>query len=260
MLPKEFKLVAKFKLLRFGKNNDGGYLIEQESLKKANSLLSFGMGYDWSFEKDFFNYKKKNINIHVYDYSLKESNIKKFSLSSLKKLIKIKNYFKKNFFLNFKDNLLLYYDYKKLFKNNVKHFNNAIGLGPNLISFDDTLNKFEKFPIFLKIDIEGSEYRILDDIIKNQNKFCGLISEFHSVDLHKTRIIKFIKELNMNLVHIHGQNVGNKSYIDKDGDPTQIEMTFSVSENNIGDEPELPHSLDQPADRRYKEVNLIFET
>ena len=59
MLPKEFKLVAKFELLRFGKNNDGGYLIEQESLKKANSLLSFGMGYDWSFEKDFFNYKKK---------------------------------------------------------------------------------------------------------------------------------------------------------------------------------------------------------
>jgi len=147
-----------------------------------------------------------------------------------------------------------------LFKNNVKHFNNAIGLGPNLISFDDTLNKFEKFPIFLKIDIEGSEYRILDDIIKNQNKFCGLISEFHSVDLHKTRIIKFIKELNMNLVHIHGQNIGNKSYIDKDGDPTQIEMTFSVSKNNIDDEPELPHSLDQPADRRYKEVNLIFET
>jgi len=259
MLPKEFKPIAKFELLRLGKNNDGGYLIEQESLSSANSLLSFGLGYDWSFEKDFFNYKRKNIDIHVYDYSIKKSNIKKFSLSSFKNIFKINYYFKKNFYLNLKNNLLLYSDYRKFFKKNVKHFNNAIGLGPNLINFNDTINKIDKFPIFLKMDIEGSEYRILDEIIKNQNKFCGLSVEFHSVDLHKERIIKFIKDLNMNLVHIHGQNVDNNNYLDKNGDPTNIEITFSVSKKNIGDKPEIPHSLDQPSDVRYKETKLNFE-
>ena len=59
MLPKEFKPIAKFELLRLGKNNDGGYLIEQESLGRANSLLSFGLVYDWSFEKDFLIIKEK---------------------------------------------------------------------------------------------------------------------------------------------------------------------------------------------------------
>ena len=50
--------------------------------------------------------------------------------------------------------------------------------------------KLEK--IFLKIDIEGSEYRILDQIIAQQNLLTGMVIEFHDCDLHYRRIEKFI--------------------------------------------------------------------
>ena len=43
---------------------------------------------------------------------------------------------------------------------------------------DEILNtKKDLFPVFLKIDIEGSEYRIFDEIIKNQNYFTGIAIE-----------------------------------------------------------------------------------
>ena len=48
---------------------------------------------------------------------------------------------------------------------------------------------------FLKIDIEGNEYRILQDIIENQNYLEGLVIEFHNSDLMEERIIEFSEQL-----------------------------------------------------------------
>ena len=53
MLPKIFKPQNKYNLIRLWRDNDGGYLIEENSLLEANSLLSFDLSYDWSFEKKF---------------------------------------------------------------------------------------------------------------------------------------------------------------------------------------------------------------
>ena len=64
--------------------------------------------------------------------------------------------------------------------------------------------------VFLKIDIEGSEYRILDQLIENQKKINGLVIEFHDCDLHFDRINRFIQSFELDLVHIH---VNNYSYI-----------------------------------------------
>ena len=50
-----FFLLQKFKceLIRLGKENDGGYAISKKSLKNSKAILGFGLGDDWSFEKDF---------------------------------------------------------------------------------------------------------------------------------------------------------------------------------------------------------------
>ena len=53
--------------------------------------------------------------------------------------------------------------------------------------------------------------------------------------------------------------VSNKSFLDKNWNPTQIEMTFSKSEVENKDEPQIPHALDQPSDQRYKETQIFFE-
>ncbi len=256
MLPKIFKPENEYDLIRLGQNNDGGYLVEKDSLDEAKSLISFGLSYDWTFEKQFF--KIKNCSIHCYDPTIKYSSVKKFSRKSIINLFKIKNLFNKKIFKSNLRNIFLYNDYKRFFSKNVIHFKSSIGIGRNKSNFSDVINKINLYPVFLKIDIEGSEYRILDDIIRFQEKIAGLVIEFHDVDLHKDTISNFINQFNLSLCHIHGQNPSGKDYLDINNDPTQVEMTFTNTKNILSSDPKIPHPLDQPADFRHQDVPLNF--
>ena len=256
MLPKIFKPENEYDLIRLGQDNDGGYLIEKNSLSEAKSLISFGLSYDWSFEKKFFSIK--GCPIHCYDPTIKYSSIKKFSRRSIVNLFKIKNLFNKKLLKHNIDNIFLYNDYKNFFSNKVVHYESSIGIGRNKINFSELINKIKLYPVFLKIDIEGSEYRILDDILKYQDKIAGLVIEFHNVDLHKDIISDFIKKFNLSLCHIHGQNPSGTDYLDKNNDPIQVEMTFSNTKNILSTNPKIPHLLDQPADFRFQDVELNF--
>ena len=256
MLPKIFKPKNEYDLIRLGQDNDGGYLIEKNSLSDAKSLISFGLSYDWSFEKKFFSIK--GCPIHCYDPTIKYSSIKKFSRRSIANLFKIKNLFNKNLLKHNIDNIFLYNDYKKFFSNKVVHYESSIGIGRNKVNFSELINRIKLYPVFLKIDIEGSEYRILDDILKYQDKIAGLVIEFHNVDLHKDIISDFIKKFDLSLCHIHGQNPSGTDYLDKNNDPIQVEMTFSNTKNILSTNPKIPHLLDQPADFRFQDVKLYF--
>jgi hypothetical protein len=240
MLPKELKPKHCYNLVRLGKNNDGGYLVEKDSLLNSESLISFGINLDWSFEKDFFKLKERPI--HCYDHTIKYSF---YSISGLKEIF---------------SNIKLYKDYKKFFSGKVVHFESAIGLGKNLVDMSTVFNRVNCNKIFLKIDIEGSEYRVLDDLIRYQDKITGLVIEFHNIDLHIQKILNFLKNFKLNLVHIHGQNPGGEDYLDGNGDPTQIELTFSSYSQYISNNPCIPSLLDQPSDPRYRDINLKFLT
>jgi len=256
MLPKIFKPKNEYDLIRLGQDNDGGYLIEKNSLSNAKSLISFGLSYDWSFEKKFFSIK--GCPIHCYDPTIKYSSIKKFSRRSIVNLFKINNLFNKKLLKHNIYNIFLYNDYKKFFSNKVVHYESSMGIGRNKVNFSESINRIKLYPVFLKIDIEGSEYRILDDILKYQDKITGLVIEFHNVDLHKNIISDFIKKFNLSLCHIHGQNPSGTDYLDKNNDPTQVEMTFSNTKNILSTRPKIPHSLDQAADFRFQDVKLNF--
>ena len=86
-----------------------------------------------------------------------------------------------------------------------------------------------------------------------------MLLRIYSSFLGKIFLLDFINKLSLNLVHIHGQNPGGKSYLDINGDPTQIELSFSNSTNFINKTVEIPHHLDQPSDPRFDEVKLIFK-
>ena len=57
-LPKSLQPKFKTHLERFGRDNDGGYLVTKNSIKKAKTLISFGVLDDCSFETDFAKIKK----------------------------------------------------------------------------------------------------------------------------------------------------------------------------------------------------------
>ena len=65
-----------------------------------------------------------------------------------------------------------------------------------IYSLDTILKKISIKKIFLKIDIEGDEYKILDQIIKNSENLTGLVIEFHNVSRNIINTIEtFIKKL-----------------------------------------------------------------
>jgi hypothetical protein len=53
LLPKIFKPYFCSNLIRLGKNNDGGYLVNKFDVDKTENLFTFGIGEDISFEDDF---------------------------------------------------------------------------------------------------------------------------------------------------------------------------------------------------------------
>ena len=50
MLKNILKPKKNYLLCRLGKNNDGGYLIGPKSIENTETLISFGISDDWTFE------------------------------------------------------------------------------------------------------------------------------------------------------------------------------------------------------------------
>ena len=46
------------KLIRIGSKNDGGYVVTEESVKNIQNVLSFGIYYNWDFERDLMKHCK----------------------------------------------------------------------------------------------------------------------------------------------------------------------------------------------------------
>ena len=238
-LPLFLKPRKKFELTRLGKENDGGYLVNLDDVKVSKTLVSFGINDDWSFEKDFY-LKNRNTKILCFDTN-----------TSLIFLIKI---FLKKFifffyyginetvksFLNIID--YLFFLKKKINKENIS-YNSLIKITQNI-----------KSPIFLKIDIEGSEYRILKDIFKIEKKISGMVIEFHNVDLFYSTIRKFVKKIKLNLIHIHANN-----YVFKYNSSNVLELSFSKKGKIIGKNPKFPHKLDRPNIKNNKDIKINFK-
>lgn len=205
------------KLKRLGSLSDGGYLVPKEVIDKVETLLSFGLNDDWAFESDF---KKVNPKIRVitYDHTVNRKFWYEYTILAFFHFLKsFKNFSKIYKFIN-------YYSFFSQNKNNF-HYKKKIVKKKylkNEISIDEISHQI-KSKLFIKIDIENDEYRILESL-KNFKTVLGFVIEFHNVDLNFKLIKNFLKKnKNFKVVHTHPNNMGSK---DSQGHPTVIEVTF----------------------------------
>jgi len=245
-LPNFFSIKQATDLVRIGRDYDGGYLVSNSDIQKTDVLIGLGVNDDWSFEEDFLSEKK--VSIYAYDASVS----KNFFLRQLiKSAVRIDNLKIFAHWLN------VFLKYKKFFSlSNVHHIQKFVGLNSKSnqhCTFLDILNEVESKNIFLKIDIEGSEYRFLNDIITNEDRVTGIVIELHDVDLYLKEIENFISRCSLNLVHVHANNYAP---IRADDDlPTVLELTFSkYSTNSV--QYKLPHNLDMPNNKNYSEYEI----
>jgi len=243
-------------LIRIGPKTDGGYVIDKRVINKTKILITCGLNDDWEFEKSFLQ-KKPNVKIIAFDHTVDQNFwLKRFKkdilhLLLLKKLriSKILDIFK---FIN----------YCLFFTKNRQHYIKKIvsrDRNNKEITIPKILRNYED--VFLKVDIEGDEYKILNDIKKNSKKILFLIIEFHNLQKNLGKIKKFLKKLDLKIIHIHANNVAG---LDKYGFPLAIEITFvnsdlikTTKKRNLRSYPIF--EIDYPSVNRRNDIKLSFK-
>ena len=246
MLPKNFKPDGLYDLIRLGSDHDGGYLVDPSTIEESKALLALGIGKNWSFEKDFLN--KKTIKVHAYDYSIG-------IIFWLKHFIKrFMSIFIGRFTAPYHA-VMLFLEFRKFFNDEATLYLEKIGSNSNEnTTLDETVSRLGKKPFFLKADIEGYEYQILEEVIGFKDDLSGLVIEFHKVSDNREIIEQFINEIDLELIHIHPNN----NRFDEDGDPQCIELTFSKNPIKLSDVFESPNLLDQDNVPRKNPIQLRF--
>ena len=221
-LPSAWKPRHRDDLVRLGSVHDGGYVVTESIIKHTDFLVGLGIGTDWTFEQDFHN--QKRCPVHCYDHTVSLRNFIRYAERELKYLVSnprrisaIRSY----------PSVLLAIKYKAFFSGKRKHFKEKIGDDPE--HYTNFKKIFSRIPasdkVFIKMDIEGWEYRALPGLRDHYERLTGLTVEFHHVNTMLDTVRRHVSELtkSFDIVHVH---VNNGCMTDERAVPYMIEMTF----------------------------------
>jgi hypothetical protein len=210
--------------LRLGRDNDGGYIVRGSDVSCTRLLLSFGVNDDWSFEQDFV--KLNRAQLIAYDGSVSFRKFVRKLCSGLFTPYKFRS-------LIHRFRVVLgYHNFFSGERVHISKFVGSVDLGGSVSVrkiLEDAImivkNRHVNTPsIFLKMDIEGAEYEILDDLIGFNEAFSGMAIEFHDCHTRMPEIINFLDKVNLSLIHVHANNF---SSLDVNGFPSVLEVTLS---------------------------------
>lgn len=84
-LPKVLQPFRCNSLIRLGKDHDGGYLVNSLDLTQTRYLVSFGIGEDFSFERDFLETTK--CQCYSYDQTVESRDLAEYNITHFQKNI-----------------------------------------------------------------------------------------------------------------------------------------------------------------------------
>ncbi len=252
-------------LSRLGSPHDGGYVVSVRALRRASTLVSLGLSVDWNFERAALALNP-GLTIHAYDHTVGPRLFAKSALLSALvlpfRLITLNPRRVKTTLRKIGRSL----DYFRFFRGAVRHFQQRVWFNSDDGSVDmATIIARTQAPaehsIFAKIDIEGSEYRIIPTIAEHARLFSGLAIEFHDTDVCAATFNAQIALLrrDFEIVHVHGNNYGGLS-LDR-----RLPLTWELSflHKDLLDEPVRPYSgplprvgLDAPNDPSRPDYRL----
>lgn len=229
-------------LLRVGDDYDGGYFISQSNIKNTKALIGMGVFINWSFENDFLSKTDSNTALLLIDGSVDNDFFKtylykgilKFGWFTLKKPKYISYFFKKHVL----NSIGMFNKWQKLLSNpNVSFEKKFVSdtesnatITPNQI-FELLLTKqqLENNSVFVKMDIEGSEYQTLTLFKNYYNLINGFAIEFHNIQKNITVFLEIIENLRSTyeIIFVHNNNF---SPMIDDNFSESLEITFLKKE------------------------------
>jgi hypothetical protein len=214
MLPASWKPVQSGNLVRLGSESDGGYVVALTAVQASRLLISLGLSDNWDFEADFRARSEARVICHDHTVDCRfwlrhaVANLLKGRLGKLGR----------------------FFAYRRFFStDDVQHHLLKVGYdGPGSTSLRRLIEDEPVRSVFLKADIEGSEYRIFDDIVAYADRLTGIAIELHDIDLHRHRIDELFRQMSQfRIVALSANNFGG---VDANGDPLVIEVTLIRSD------------------------------
>jgi len=224
---KPFNINQKKK--RIGPNEDGGYVCSEFVLEHCSSLITYGVGDDYRFEREFSEVYKKPVYLFDHTIDLKE----------------------------------------EIEKDGLRFIPEGLGTDDNCKCFFEHAKKFNfRENLLLKIDIEGAEWDFFKtvDVEKIFDIAIGIIVEIHWIDCLKNRkqLVEIFNRLSDYFVlhHTHGNSWGATFTYDGMLIPSVLELSF-VNKKFIQtlelDKTEYPiKGLDYSNDPSVDDIKLNF--
>lgn len=254
-----FRPYAVRDLKRLGNKYDGGYIVHYPSLKDADYLINYGVGYNVKFEKDFFKETAKPT--LAFDPTLKD----------IKPIIA--NLFRGEFvpFLRHLKKFCLWpFQERNLNKYKIQFIKEGIS-NKDSKQYKTFRYHFDKYnlsgkKIIFKLDVEGAEYPVFNDksIYPYLANAIQIYIEFHDLSQNLEKIADIISNLKEthSLVHIHANNHARIFEYNGKKVPDAIEVTFLQNTYLPVKNPSTTSypiaGLDQPCDRLKEDIALNF--
>jgi hypothetical protein len=216
----DLRPVACKSLVRLGSANDGGYVVPLDAVKAAHALVSFGLSHNWTFERDFKKYNADAI-VHCYDHTVSIRTAFQYSIGQLLRFVLL-------FRPGALRRTLTWIDYKRFFRSEGTHFKQRIWHDnqDDSATIDDVFSRLPaECPVFVKMDIEGSEYQVIDDLMRHSRNIVAMAIEFHDIDRLSDQFSSIVEKIkrDFHIVHIHANNMGGLAQFNF---PMAPEITF----------------------------------
>lgn len=221
VLPDLFRPLILDDQCRFGSANDGGYVMPRRLLESSRTMLSCGINLDWSFERDVLR-DFPGLTILSFDATTHLRRcawwaVTRFCWSSISRKPEHFRALAKPF------SYIAYYRHPRV-RHIAKFVGNRDSVDTMAISHildSPTIRK----PVVVKMDIEGTEYDILGDVLARSDLVTGMAIEFHDVSRRYEQLCSLIKTLQTRyfISHIHINNAVPNS---ASGLPRLVEVSF----------------------------------
>lgn len=245
-------------LCRYGNTGDGGYVLPASCVARCDAMISFGLSDNWTLEEELLRHRP-GIVIHAYDHTVSKRFFRRRVVRELERLLQFKSTVAK---LN--DRISAYRSYNTVFSGHSRHFERRVFNrieAPYDVTIEQVFSGLAgKMHIFLKMDIEGGEYRVIPQILEYADRVDLMTIEFHDTDPLRDIFVKQVKAIlgPFEIIHIHANNAGG---VGADGLPEILEITFLnrkfvTAQQRRG---RLPLAgLDFPNDPAKPQLPLIF--
>lgn len=246
--------------VRLGNQHDGGYVVCEHDVNESDFLLSFGVNDDWTFEESFLSVNSK-VSLHAYDHSID------FLVMLIKSFAALPNLVLRRIGLfEFLRRFLLPARFRSFFAGDNVHFKEKVAiidLGKFEVSIESIFSRTSSNRIFLKMDIEGSEYAVLSEIVKRAERVTGMVIEFHDIGIELDGFLSSLSELSnsFDITHIHGNNYD--SWLRDIEFPNVIELTLSrkgIHSRKMSNLSAPIPGLDFPNNPKEKDLSFTLNT